>query len=206
MRKFPEVAYMVDTVSSLAGMPVEVDAMGIDLCLASAQKCLALPPGFSLCSVSPKILERARRLPNRGWYFDLVRMAEQGEKGQSHITPTLSHLFAAERQFAIILEEGLEKRWARHREMADRTRAWARERFALYPEPSVCSDTVTCVANSRGIDVAALSAGLKKRGFLISNGYGDLKGKAFRIAHMGERRLEEIEELLEAMDAVLEAR
>jgi len=205
MKKFPEVAYLVDTVSSLSGMPVEVDGSGIDLCLASVQKCLALPPGFALCSVSPKILERSRRIRDRGWYFDLARMADQGAKGQSHITPSLPHIYAMERQFAIILEEGLEARWARHRAMADATRRWAKARFSLFADESACSDTVTCIANNRGTDIGAMITELKRRGYLISNGYGDLKGKAFRIAHMGERRLDEIEELLGVIDSILEA-
>jgi len=203
VRRYPEVAYMVDTVSSLGGMPVEVDRMGIDLCLASVQKCLALPPGFSLCSVSPKILERSRRIAGKGWYFDLARMADQAAKGQATITPSLPHIYAMERQFAIILEEGLHNRWERHRAMGAMTRRWAKTAFALYPEERVCSDTVTCIANSRGVDVAAMLSELKRRGYLLSNGYGDLKGKAFRIAHMGERRPEEVVELLGVMDGVL---
>jgi len=206
MKKFPDVAFMVDTVSSLGGMPIEVDAMGIDLCLASVQKCLALPPGFSLCSVSEKVLARSRRAKRKGWYFDLARIADKGVKGQSPVTPSVSHMFAMDVQFARILEEGLEKRWARHRSMAETTRAWAKQRFALYADEAACSDTVTCVANSRGIDVGALVGKLRERGFLIGNGYGDLKGKAFRLAHMGERRPEEIQELLAAMDEILAAR
>jgi len=203
VKRFPDVAYMVDTVSSLGGMPVMVDAMGIDLCLASVQKCLALPPGFSLCSVSEKILERARTIPDRGWYFDLARMADSAAKGQATITPSLPHLYAMERQFAIILEEGLPARWERHRTMAATTRRWAKERFSLYAVEEAASDTVTCIANSRGVDVGAMLSEVKRRGYLLSNGYGDLKGKAFRIAHMGERRPDEIEELLGVLDDVL---
>jgi len=206
VKRFPEIAFMVDTVSSLGGMPVEVDSMGIDLCLASVQKCLALPPGFSLCSVSEKILERSKRARNKGWYFDLARMAEKGAKGQSPTTPSVSHMFAMDVQFARILEEGLERRWARHRAMAEMTRAWARDRFALYADEPACSDTVTCVANNRGADIGGMIQKLKLRGYLLSNGYGDLKGKAFRVAHMGERRAEEVREMLGVMDEVLSGR
>lgn len=203
VKRFPDVAYMVDTVSSLGGMPVRVDEMGIDLCLASVQKCLALPPGFSLASVSTKILDRAKRLKDRGWYFDLARMTDSAAKGQATITPSLPHLFAMERQFAIILEEGLPARWERHRKMAVMTRSWAKGSFSLYAREEAASDTVTCIANSRGLDVAAMLAELKRRGYLLSNGYGDLKGKAFRIAHMGERLPSEVEELLGVIDDVI---
>lgn len=203
VRKYPDVAYMVDTVSSLGGMPVEVDRMGIDLCLASVQKCLALPPGFAVCSVSSKVLDRSRRIRNKGWYFDLARMAEKAASGQATITPSVSHLFAMDRQFGRILDEGLEARWDRHRRMALMTRNWAKDQFSLYASEADCSDTVTCVSNSRGVDVGAMIKEVKKRGFLLSNGYGDLKGKAFRIAHMGERTVGEVEEVLGVIDDVL---
>jgi predicted phosphoserine aminotransferase len=203
VKRFPEVAFMVDTVSSLGGMPVDVDKTGIDLCLASVQKCLALPPGFALCSVSPKILERSRRAKNKGWYFDLAKMADKAEAGQTPTTPSTSHMFATKRQFDVILEEGLEQRWERHRMMADMTRRWAKERFALYADESACSDTLTCVRNSREADIAGMIKELKSRGFAVSNGYGKLKGQAFRIAHMGERRPEEVKELLNVIDDLL---
>lgn len=203
MRKFPGVAFMVDTVSSLGGMPVEVDRMGIDLCLASVQKCLALPPGFSLCSVSPKVMERSARAERKGWYFDLARMAQKGEIGQAPVTPSVSHMFAMERQFRIILDEGLEARWERHRRMAERTRSWAREHFALYADEDHCSDTVTCIRNTREVDLGRVLGEMRERGYLLGNGYGKLKGQAFRIAHMGERRLEEMDEMLAVLDEVL---
>jgi aspartate aminotransferase-like enzyme len=197
---------MVDTVSSLGGMPVEVDAMGIDFCLASVQKCLALPPGFSLCSASPRMLERSRRAKNKGWYFDLAMMSDKAGTGQATITPSLPHMFAMERQFEVILEEGLESRWERHRAMAERTRAWARDRFALYAEEGAASDTVTCVRNTRGVDLASVLAEMKRRGYQLGGGYGKLKGEAFRIAHMGERTMAEMDEVLDALDDVLAGR
>jgi aspartate aminotransferase-like enzyme len=203
MGRFPDVAFMVDTVSSLGGMPVEVDHMGIDLCLASVQKCLALPPGFALCSVSPKVLERSSRAKSKGWYFDLARMAKKAVLGQAPVTPSVSHMFAMERQFEVILEEGLEARWGRHRAMADRTREWARDRFALYADEEHCSDTVTCISNTRKVDLGPVLAEMMRRGFQLGNGYGDLKGKAFRIAHMGERRMDEMEEMFGELDSVL---
>ena len=204
MRRFPDVAFMVDTVSSLGGMPVEVDRMGIDLCLASVQKCLALPPGFSLCSVSAKILERSARAKCKGWYFDLAMIAKKAEAGQSPVTPSVTHMYGMERQFEVILSEGMAARWARHRAMAERTRSWAKERFALFPDEAHCSDTVTCVRNTSGVDLARALGEMKRRGYQLGNGYGKLKGEAFRIAHMGERRMEEMDEMLGELDDVLD--
>jgi aspartate aminotransferase-like enzyme len=205
VRQFPGVAYIVDTVSSLGGMPLDVDAMGIDFCFASLQKALALPPGFALCAVSEGLLERSRRAKNKGWYFDLARLADSGAKGQAPTTPSTSHMFAMDLQFERILDEGLESRWERHRQMARTTRDWAKERFELFAAEADCADTLTNIRNSRGIDVASLVRETKRRGFLIGNGYGKLKGQAFRIAHMGERQPGEVEELLDVLDQVLAA-
>jgi len=203
MKRYPDILFMVDTVSSLGGMPVKVDAMGIDLCLASVQKALALPPGFSLCSVSPKMMERSRRARGKGFYFDFVRMLDKAGKDQPLTTPSISHMQAMRVQFARILDEGMENRWARHLGMATAVRAWAKERFGLFAAEGCASDTVTCVSNTTGIDVAAMIEALKGEGMLISNGYGALKGKAFRIAHMGEMTLDDLNPLLGAIDRLV---
>jgi len=203
MRRYPDVVFMVDTVSSLGGMPLKVDELGIDLCLASVQKALALPPGFSLCSVSPKLMERSRAAKGKGFYFDFVRMLEKHGKNQPLTTPSLSHMFAMETQFKHILAEGLERRWARHHQMAVAVRDWAKDRFGLFADEAHASDTLTCVANTRGIDVAGLVSRLRKEGMLISNGYGDIKEKTFRIAHLGEIMPDDITALLSTIDRLL---
>jgi aspartate aminotransferase-like enzyme len=198
--KHPGVLFLVDTVSSLGGMPVRVDALGIDMCLAGVQKALALPPGLSLCAVSDRMLARSRAARGKGFYFDLVRIAEKALSGQSLTTPSVPHMVAARVQFARILAEGMERRWERHRRMGAMARAWAKERFALFADEAHASDTLTCIANTRGIDVAGLIADLKTQGILIGNGYGDLKEKAFRIAHMGEITPEMLQDVLDRID------
>ena len=203
LRKYPDVLFLVDTVSSLGGMPVKTEDWGIDLCLASVQKALALPPGFSLCSVSPRLMERSRRAAGKGFYFDFTRMLEKAEKGEPLTTPSLSHMFAMRLQFDRILEEGLEQRWARHHAMGETARAWAQDRLGLFPAVACASDTLTCVRNTKDISVSGLIAFLKQEGMLISNGYGDLKEKAFRIAHMGELTPDDLRGLLYQIDRFL---
>jgi len=205
VRKHPNVLLMVDAVSSLGGIPVAMDANGIDVCFASVQKAMALPPGFSVCAVSRRALAKAREMKGRGYYFDFARLAEASEKGQPLATPSVSHLMALRMQLRIMLQEGLEKRYARHAAMAERVRAWARERFGVLARPGFESNTVTCVTNQRGIQVGEFIQKLKRRGYQISNGYGNLKEATFRIGHMGEHTLEGIEVLLKTMDEVLEA-
>jgi len=205
MKKYPEVIFCLDAVSSLGGTKIEVDKLGIDICITSSQKCLGLPPGLSLCSISEKALEAARKVKFRGTYLDLLQIYEYIQKNdyQYPSTPSLSHMFALDYQLDKILKEGPDNRFARHTEMANYVRAWAKEKFALLAQEEFASDTVTCVKNNREISVGDLNKALGERGFMISNGYGKLKDKTFRIAHMAEATLSEIKELLSLIDEIL---
>jgi predicted phosphoserine aminotransferase len=204
VRRTPDVALLVDCVSSLAGMPVDVDRHGIDVALASVQKCLALPPGLAVCAVSARALERSKRRTGKGYYFDFVRLKSAFDKRQPMATPSVSHIFALQAQLRRIEAETFEGRYARHRAMADETRAWAAaRRFELFAAASARSETVTCVANNRGIEVGAFVKRAAERGFSISNGYGRLKEKTFRIGHMGDHTLEGVRRLLQVLDASL---
>jgi aspartate aminotransferase-like enzyme len=204
-KKYPEVIFCVDTVSSLGGAKIEVDKWGIDICLTSSQKCLGLPPGLSLCSISEKALEAARKVKFRGTYFDLLKLYDYIQKAdyQYPSTPSLSHMFALDYQLDKIFEEGLEKRFARHIELANYVRKWAKEKFDLFAPEEYASNTVTCVKNTREISIADLNKALGKRGYMISNGYGKLADKTFRIAHMNEATIMEIKELLSIIDEIL---
>jgi len=203
VRRQSDVLLLVDAVSSLGGVPVEVDRNGIDVCLASVQKCLALPPGFSVCAVSPLALERSARRVGKGFYFDFVRLKSCFDRATPMATPSVSHMFALLAQMKRIEAEGLEARYARHRAMADLTRSWAAGRFRLFAAEGSRSDTITCVAGTGGLDVSRFIAALAARGFGISNGYGRLKDATFRVGHMGDHTVEGIASLLAAMDEVV---
>ena len=205
VKKYPEVIFCVDAVSSLGGAKIEVDKWGIDICITSSQKCLGLPPGLSLCSISEKALEAARKVKFRGTYFDLLQIYEYIQKKdyQYPSTPSLSHMFTLDYQLDKILQEGLDNRFTRHTQMADYVRAWTKEKFALFAQEEFSSNTVTCIKNTREISVGDLNKALGERGFMISNGYGKLKDKTFRIAHMAEATLSEIKELLSLIDEIL---
>lgn len=199
----PETLILVDAVSSLGGVKIEFDTLGLDVLLTSSQKCLGLPPGLAFAAVSDRALAKARTVRNRGYYFDFVEMEAFLYKNHTPATPAISLMFALDRQLDDILAEGLEQRFARHRRMAERTRAWAKRRFALFPKEGYASDTVTCVKNTRGIDVGALNAYLAQRGMHLSDGYGALKGKTFRIAHMADTTEDDLATLLAAIDEFL---
>ncbi len=205
VKEFPDVLLLVDAVSSAAGVKIEVDRLGIDVLVTSSQKCFALPPGLALAPVSDRALERAKVVPYRGYYFDFLALEESLLKNQTPTTPAISLMFALDQELDDMLAEGLDARFARHIELARLTQQWVRDNgFELFPEPEFSSYTVTTVRNTRGIDIAALNQYLKARGMQISNGYGKLKDKTFRIAHMGDVTRAEMEELLGCMTAYLE--
>ncbi len=200
----PDTLIIVDAVSSLGGARIEMDAWGLDMVLTSSQKCLALPPGLALGAVSDRAMEKARSVENRGWYFDLVRMEKHRNKDSSPATPAMSLIFALDFQLDRILAEGLDNRFARHSAMAKRVQDWAEEHdLSTYAPEGYRSQTVTTIKNERGINVSDLNAFLKQRGMRIAGGYGPIKETTFRIAHMGEIQIADIEKLLEAMEEYL---
>jgi len=201
--KYPDVLILVDAVSSMAGVKIEFDAWGLDVCLAGTQKCFAVPPGLTVCAVSERARERALQIPNRGHYFAWDQMDKKYEAGQTPATPAISLIQALNKQMDDILAEGLDARFARHAEMAEMVREWARTYFGLYGDERYLSNTVTNVENTRGISVASLNEELGKRGAMISNGYGDLKEKCFRIGHMGDHQVADIRWLLDQINDIL---
>ncbi|WP_105617672.1 pyridoxal-phosphate-dependent aminotransferase family protein [Vallitalea okinawensis] len=205
VKKYPEVVFCLDTVSSLGGAKIEVDKLGVDICIASTQKCLGLPPGLAACSFSEKALNAAKEVPNRGMYLDLLNLYNYIQKKdyQYPSTPSLPHMFALDYQLDKIFEEGLENRFARHIEMAEYVRNWANTHFEMLADPQYASNTLTTVKNTKGISVAELNKALGERGFTISNGYGELKEKTFRIAHMADTTLEEVKEVLVLIEEIL---
>jgi len=201
--KYPDVLVLVDAVSAMAGVKIEFDAWGTDVVFASSQKCFALPPGLTIAAVSERAFERARQIPHRGYYFDFIDMLKYYQRNQTPATPAISLIYALNKQMDDILAEGLENRWARHIEMAEIVRAWARKHWALFPDERFLSNTVTTITNTRGISIGDLNKALGERGAMISNGYGTLKEKTFRIAHMGDLTVADIRWLLAQIDDIL---
>ncbi len=201
--KYPNVLILVDAVSGMAGVKIEFDAWGLDVCLAGVQKCFALPPGLTICAVSDRARERALQVENPGYYFAYAQMDKRYEKHQTPATPAISLIQALNAQMDDILDEGLEEHWARYKEMAAYIQDWARRYFALYSDEKYLSYTVTNIENTRGISVADLNKELGERGAMISNGYGDLKEKCFRIAHMGDLTLDDLKWLTGQIEDIL---
>jgi len=203
MKKYPDVSFLVDAVSSMTAVKIETDKLGVDVLLAGVQKAFALPPGLAVASVSKKALEKSEKSKNKGYYFDFQVFQKYQKKNQTPSTPTISHIFALNKQMDKFFEEGLENRFNRHKKMGDRVRGWAKEHFALYAQPGFESQSLTTINNTKGISVADLNKKLAEKSMMISNGYGDIKEKTFRIAHMGDLAIEDINELLTIIDGIL---
>ena len=207
IRKYPEVIFCVDAVSSAGGSKIEVDKLNIDICITSSQKALGLPPGIAICTFSERARERAEKVKFRGTYLDLLALYKYIKKKdyQYPSTPSISHMYALDYQLDYILNvEGLENRFNRHIEMSKIVREWAEKYFEIYPEKGYYSNTLTTIKNNKNIDIGALNKELGKRGFQISNGYGKLKDKTFRIAHMADCQVKDIKELLSNINEILE--
>jgi aspartate aminotransferase-like enzyme len=203
--EFPDTYFVVDAVSSLGGDYFDIDAHGIDVVFASVQKAFAMPPGLAVCVVSEAAYERELEKDSASWYGGFQRSLDYYDrKGQTHSTPAIPVMLAYRQQMKHMLEEGHEARDERHREMAEYTREWAREHFAVFPEAGYESRTVSCIENTRGIDVAeTIETVSEEYDMVFSNGYGStLSEKTFRIGHMGEHTVESIEALTDAIEDV----
>ncbi|CAG0972846.1 partial Soluble hydrogenase 42 kDa subunit, partial [Geobacteraceae bacterium] len=197
LRKYPDVVSIIDTVSSMSALPIPVDELGIDCCIFGVQKAFALPPGLAVFTASEKALARARTVEGRGYYFDFLEFEANDAKNNTPSTPCISLIYAMDKQLERMFAEGLDRRWARHREMADFVRGWVSDRgYGFFAEEPYRSVTLTCAVNSRGTDLAALKKMLGERGFAFDDGYGKIKGKTFRIPHMGDMQRADLEEFL----------
>jgi predicted phosphoserine aminotransferase len=204
IKQYPDTLIMVDAVSIFGGYKIDFDGLGLDMVLTSTQKAMALPPGLAFAAVSDRALERAKEVPFRGYYFDLLELENFVQKNNTPSTPNISLINATDKELDYILAEGLEARFARHEKMAEMTRAWAKScGFEMYSEEGYHSPTVSTIANTRNIDISALNKYLETQGMILSDGYGKLKGKTMRIAHMGDLQPSDVQELLNAINAFL---
>ena len=208
-KKYPDVMFIVDAVSSMTAVPLKFDEMGIDVLLAGTQKAFALPPGTAVFVASPAALAKAATIKDRGYYFDFVEFQKNAEQSMTPSTPSIPHIYALSSKLDEFFAEGLEARYARHKKTNQMTRDWAKKHgFTLFAEPGYESLTLTCVNNGakpggRTVDVAKLQKLTKDQGFLIDGGYGKIKGTTFRVSNMGDETEATMGQLFAAMDKAM---
>ena len=204
MGDYPDTYFVVDAISCLGGDYIDVEAHNIDCIFTSTQKAFAMPPGLAVCTVSDDAYERELDTDSASWYGGFQRCLDYYDrKGQTHSTPAIPIMLAYRKQMKHMLEEGHQARDRRHREMRAYTHEWAGEHFDLFAEDGYESQTVTCVENTRDIDVAGTVEQVSEEyDMVFSSGYGDLSEDSFRIGHMGEHTVESIRELTDAIEDV----
>ncbi len=188
----------VDAVTAAFANEIDLRRIKPDLFLFGTQKALALPPGLAIAVVSNRLIEKARKVENRGRYLDLVEIKEFADRNLVPSTPPVSLMYALDFQLDRIMKEGMARRAERHRKLAEMARKWAMETLAIYPSGSY-SNTVTCVRNTKGVEYEEIDEKLASSGYQISEGYGKLKKSTFRIGHMGDVTTDEMAGLLEAL-------
>jgi aspartate aminotransferase-like enzyme len=205
VKKYPDVALIVDSVSSFSAVPIPMDELGIDVLLTGSQKALALPPGFSLFSVSEKGFSRAEKQKDRGYYFDFLEFKKNQENDMTPSTPSIAHIHALESKLDDIFAEGLTNRYQRHAKTNALVHDWVRRTgFDFFAEEGFRSKTLTCVRNTPGIDTAKLVRDLRaKHHLVIDGGYGRIKGETFRLSNMGDETEETVSHLLDCLDDCL---
>ena len=208
--RFPNVMFIVDAVSSMTAVPLEFDALGVDVLLAGTQKAFALPPGLTVFVCSGAALERAGEAPDRGYYFDLLEFEKNAVEHMTPSTPSIPHVYALSSKLDEFFAEGLPARYARHRQTNQMLRDWgARQGFTLFPETGFESLTLCCFNNGarlgagRVVDVPRLQSLVKDQGFLLDGGYGKIKGTTFRISNMGDETPETMAPLIAALDSAM---
>lgn len=196
---------VVDCVSSMGGMPIAVDGWGLDAVAAGSQKALMLPPGLGFVSMSQQAWTAAENARMSRYYFDLQAARKSLEKGQTPWTPNVNMLRGLQASLDLIFEEGLESVWRRHVALAEATRAAMQAAgLELLADPEHASDVVTAVKAPEGVDSQQLVRRVKENhGVLISGGQAELRGKIFRIGHMGSCRLNDLLRTLEAVTVEL---
>jgi aspartate aminotransferase-like enzyme len=216
VRAIAEVAHrydtiaLVDSVSGAGGAEITVDGWGLDFVFTGSQKAFALPAGLAFAVASAEFVERAKRVPDRGFYFDVVQYDKYAEKNQTPTTPATSLLYALEAQMGDVGREGIERRWERHLAMRDATVDWvagvAKRRgidIGVVAAEGARSPTVTAISLPKGMVPRELLDAVLARGYTLGSGYGQLRETTVRIGHMGDHTLEGVKRCLHALETAI---
>jgi len=195
---------LVDAVSAVAGMPLEMDAWGVDLAFSGSQKAWMCPPGLVIVGVGPRVWEAASRAGFPRAFWDLEEYRAQARQGDMPSTAPLSLIYALDAAVSLIEQEGLEHVYARHARLAALFRDGARKvGYRLFADPAYASPTVTALVPPDGISADDVVRTLRERfGIEINDGQGKLKGHIVRVGHMGWVHEPELQRTIEALSAV----
>ena len=196
---------VVDAVSSLGAVPLDTDAWGLDVVVSGSQKALMCPPGLTFASVSPAAFEVAASATAQRFVLDWERTRKAQAKLDAPFTPAVSLVRALNVAIGLLLDEGLEGAFERHARLGRACREGAKAMgLELFSPDDDRSAVVTAIRAPEGVDATEIVKGLRDRfGITIANGQGELKGKIFRIGHIGWFDVFDITTALAAIELVL---
>jgi aspartate aminotransferase-like enzyme len=198
----PDALLIVDAISGLGAMPVEMDAWGLDVVVTGSQKAWMIPPGLAMVAVSPRGWEAAQQSAMPSFYLDLGRHRDSLAKSETPWTPAVGLFFQLDAALDLIEAEGYPGIFARHAACGAAARAGLSAMgFQLFAEPRFASNTVTSALVPEGVEWSALSKELRARGVVLAGGQGRLAGKLFRIGHLGDVEVEHIASALQALES-----
>jgi aspartate aminotransferase-like enzyme len=198
----PETLILVDGVSGIGAMPFQMDAWDIDVVVTGSQKAWMIPPGLAMAAASERAWAAAATATMPRFYFDLARHREVLPKGQTPWTPAVGLVFQLEAALALMEAEGMEAIFARHVACGSASRAGLQALgFELFADQAYASDSVTSAHVPEGVEWSAVSKELQARGLILAGGQGKLKGKVFRIGHLGHVGVDDIVHAIEVLEA-----
>lgn len=207
VKKHSDAFYIIDAVCSLGGMEVRVDEWGIDACASGSQKCIGAPPGLALIAVSQKTLEylEKRKTSVGSWYGSFKNwLPVMREPTKYFATPPVNMVYALHEALKLIVEEGLENRFRRHYVLAEAFRAAVNAlNLNLIAEKESVANTVTGVYYPENLDDSQFRNEMKKRGIIVASTLGPLKGKGFRVGHMGNVNQNDIFATINAIETTV---
>ena len=201
----PEALLLVDGISSVGSVPIEPEALGCDVVVAGSQKGWMIPPGLAFVAISARAWERQARSTLPKFYFDWRLAQRAAEEGGTPWTPALSLFFGLQVALRLMREEGLERLFERHRQLATFTREGLADLdLKLLAEPAFASPTVTTACVPDGVDAKQLLKRLEQRhGVVLAGGQGKLAGQIIRIGHMGWVQRDDLAAVLRALQVEL---
>jgi len=199
-----DLLFIMDAVTSLGGDYVETDKWGIDLCITGSQKCLAAPPGMAMVSVSDRAWEVIENNDTKNYYLNLASYGKSLKKKTTPFTPSVSLIYGLRAAIQELLEEGLENRLRHYRRMAGACRAAVKGmNLNLLPPEEVASNTLTAILAPEGVSADDIRKGVKENRYAFAGGQEHLKGKVFRIGHIGNLTEEDLVSALGVLEKVL---
>jgi len=198
----PGALILVDAISALGAVPFEMDAWGLDLVVTGSQKAWMSAPGMAMAAVGPRAWTAGETATMPRFYLDLKRHRDTAINGETPWTPAVAVMYQIDEGLRLIQAEG-DGVFARHRACAAMTRAGLRAiGFNLLAEDAIASQTVTAAWIPDGVDWKAFNGALKQRGLVIAGGQGKLKGRIFRVGHLGSVTTDEVLAAIGVMEAV----